>query len=516
MPSTHTTSVDANPPEPSDRPGPSAAAPRMPLRQALGLILGPVLGGATFLSLFLGAEDLSTEACSVAGVTVLMAVWWMTEALPFAATALLPVGLFPLLGVADIVDSAAPYASDTVFLFLGGFVVALTMQRWQLHRRIALRTVLAVGTKPTRIIAGFMIATCFISMWVSSTATTMMMLPMGLSVIALLRKDGRELDHNFSTCLMLGIAFAATISTTSTVVATPGNAFVVAYMAESHGVHISFAQWMAVGTPLALVFLCIAWFLLTRVIYPPRIDEIPGGERLIRSQYTELGRMSRGERIIAAVFVITALSWIFIPLLSGTASVEAVAPWLSRFSEAGIAVLAAIACFLIPVRPAQGQMLMRWEDTKELPWGVLLMFGGGLSMSAMITRTGLSEWIGDRVSVLEGVHTVIVIVAVAVLVLFLTELTSTTATITTYVPVFGGIAMGLGLDPLVLVLTTVFAAGFAFMLPVATPPNAIAISTGHVTIGQMVRGGWCLNLVGIVLVPIAVLTLGVWVFSLSL
>jgi len=226
--------------------------------------------------------------------------------------------------------------------------------------------------------------------------------------------------------------------------------------------------------------------------------------------------MGRGERIIAAVFVTTALSWIFIPLLSGVGAVQEAAPWMSRFSEAGIAVLAAIACFLIPVRPSRGEMLMRWEDVKELPWGVLLMFGGGLSMSAMITRTGLSAWIGDRVGVLEGVHTVMVVVVVAVLVLFLTELTSTTATITTYVPVFGGIAVGLGMDPLVLVLTTVFAAGFAFMLPVATPPNAIAISTGHVTIGQMVRGGWWLNLVGIVLVPIAVLTLGVWVFSLSL
>ncbi|WP_017591811.1 SLC13 family permease [Nocardiopsis potens] len=514
MHSTGATPAETDPPQAP----PTAGAPpqRMPLRRALGLVLGPLLGAAAHLALSAWADGLDFQACAVAGVTVLMAVWWMTEALPFAATALLPVALFPLLGVADVAEAAAPYASGTVFLFLGGFVMALAMQKWGLHRRIALRTVLATGTRPTRIIAGFMIATCFISMWVSSTATTMMMLPMGLSVVALLRRDGAELDRNFSTCLLLGIAFAATISTTATVVATPGNAFVVAYMAEAHGVHISFAQWMAVGTPLALVFLAVAWFLLTRIVYPPRIDELPGGRELIREQYARLGRMGRGERITAAVFVTTALSWIFIPLISGTGPVQAVAPWLGRFSEAGIAVLAALACFLLPVRPSRGQMLMEWEDAKDLPWGILLMFGGGLSMSAMITRTGLSAWIGDRVAVLEGVPTAAVVVAVAVLMLFFTELTSTTATITTYVPVFGGIALGLGMDPLVLVLTTVFAAGFAFMLPVATPPNAIAIATGHITIGQMVRGGWWLNLVGIALVPLAVLTLGAWVFSLDL
>ncbi|GAB3476964.1 SLC13 family permease [Nocardiopsis coralliicola] len=510
-----TDTASAEPPD-SAAPAPADAAPpsRMPRRQAIGLALGPLLGGAVFLALLAGADGLAFDACAVAGVTVLMAVWWMTEAIPFAATALLPLALFPLFGVAEIGEAAAPYASETVFLFLGGFVMALAMQKWELHRRIALRTVLMVGTKPRRIIAGFMIATCFISMWVSSTATTMMMLPMGMSVVALLRKDGAEVDRNFSTCLLLGIAFAATISTTSTMVATPSNAFVVAYMAEAHDVHISFAQWMAVGTPLALVFLAIAWFLLTRVVFPPRIAAIPGGEELIRSQHSALGRMGRGERIIAAVFVTTAVSWIAIPLLAGTPAVAAAVPWLSRFSEAGIAILAALACFLIPVRPSRGQMLMQWEDAKELPWGILLMFGGGLSMSAMITQTGLSAWIGDRVTVLQGVSAVVVVIVVAVLMLFLTELTSTTATVTTYVPVFGGIAVGLGMDPLLLVLTTVFAAGFAFMLPVATPPNAIAISTGYITIGQMIRGGLWLNLVGIALVPIAVLTLGTWVFGL--
>lgn len=488
---------------------------RMPRRQAIGLLLGPALGLLAFGLLAAFAHDLSTDAAIVAGVTVLMAVWWMTEAIPFAATALLPLALFPLTGVAEIGDAAAPYASDIVFLFLGGFVIALAMQKWQLHRRIALRTVLAVGTRPTRLIAGFMVASCFISMWVSSSATTMMMLPMGMSVIALLKREGTELDQNFSTCLLLGIAYAATISTTATIVATPGNAFVVAYMAEAHDVHISFAQWMMVGTPLAAVFLVLAWLVLTRVVFPPRIQEIPGGERLIRGQLHELGRMGRGELIVAVLFVATALSWVFFPLLGGMEPVAAVAPWLGNVSESGIAVIAALACFLIPVRPRAGEMLMRWEDAKDLPWGVLLMFGGGLSMSAMITQTGLSTWIGDRVAGLGGIPVVVLIVVIAVLILFLTELTSTTATVTTYVPVLGGIAVGLGLEPLVLVLPTVFAAGFAFMLPVATPPNAIAISTGHVTIGQMMRGGLLLNLIGVVLVPLAILTLGGWVFSLT-
>lgn len=501
------------PPPPATESG--TAEQRMPRRRVLGLFLGPVLGTATFLSTSLTSSELDFAACGVAGVTVLMAVWWMTEAIPFAATALLPLALFPVLGVGDIDEVAAPYASDVVFLFLGGFVLALTMQRWGLHRRIALRIVLRVGTHPTRLIGGFMLATAMISMWVSSTATAMMMLPMGLSILALLRQNG-EVDQNFSICLMLGIAYGATMSTTSTVVATPANAFVVAYLAQSHGIEITFLQWMLIGTPLSLVFLVIAWFLLTRVIFPPRITQLPGGEALIRQQLRELGPIGRGEGMITTLFGATALSWILIPLLGDWEPVAATAPWLAHVSEAGIAVTAAILCFLLPVRPGRDEMLMRWEDAKDLPWGILLMFGGGLSMSAAITATGLSDWLGGHVAGLRGVSPLLLIVLIAALVLVLTELTSTTATVATYVPVMGGIAVGLGHDPLILVMTTVFAAGFAFMLPIATPPNAIAIASNHVTIGQMVRGGVGLNLVALALVPLTVYTLAAWVLSYQL
>lgn len=492
----------------------TAETERMPLRRAIGLGLGPVLGLVVFALLAGGRNELTTSACVVAAVTVLMAVWWMTEAVPFAVTALLPIALYPVFGVADVTTVAAPYASDIVFLFLGGFVLALAMQRWGLHRRVALRIVLAVGTRPTRLIGGFMLATALISMWVSSTATAMMMLPMGLSILALLRKDGVEIDRNFSVCLMLGIAYGATMSTTATIVATPGNAFVVAYMSQTHGIEITFAQWMLVGTPLSMLFLVIAWFLLTRFVFPPRITEIPGGEDLVRSQLRDLGRMGRGERIIATLFTATALSWVFVPFLANWAPLAELAPWLGRVSEAGIAIVAAIACFVLPVRARRGQMLMRWEDAADVPWGILLMFGGGLSMSAMITHTGLSDWLGGHVAFLSGVPVVVTVVVVAVLILVLTELTSTTATIATYVPVMAGISAGLGHDPLLLVMTTVFAAGFAFMLPIATPPNAIAIASGHVTIGQMMRGGVWLNLVAMALVPLAIFTLASWVLGL--
>ncbi|MHA6800227.1 SLC13 family permease [Bounagaea algeriensis] len=494
---------------------PGTAEQRMPLRRVIGIFLGPALGLATFLLTSSTAEALSPTACSVAGVTVLMAVWWMTEAVPFAATALLPLALFPVLGVAELDTVAAPYASDVVFLFLGGFVLALTMQKWGLHRRIALAVVLAVGTRPTRLIGGFMLATALISMWVSSTATAMMMLPMGLSIVTLLRRNGEDIDRNFAICLMLGIAYGATMSTTTTIVATPGNAFVVAYLAQNHGIEITFAEWMLVGTPLSLVFLTIAWFLLTRMIFPPRIDEIPGGAALIRQQLQELGPLGRGERFIAVVFVGTALCWIFIPLLSDWPPAANLLPWLGNVSEAGIAVIAAIVCFLLPVRPRRDQMLMRWEDASDVPWGILLMFGGGLSMSAMITQSGLSDWLGSHVAGLRGVPPILLVILVAGLVLFLTELTSTTATIATYVPVMGGIAAGLGQEPMTLVLTTVFASGFAFMLPIATPPNAIAIGSGYVTIGQMVRGGLWLNLAAMMLVPITMYTLAAWVFELG-
>ncbi|OQO94047.1 anion transporter [Saccharomonospora piscinae] len=489
---------------------PGTAAGR---RQWIGMALGPVLAVVAFLVL---PDSLSTNGKITAAVAVLMAVWWVTEALPLAVTALLPLVLFPFLGVSEIGDAAAPYADDVIFLFMGGFMIALAMQRWNLHKRVALRTVLAVGTKPVMLIAGFMIATAFISMWVSNTATAVMMMPIGLSVLGLVSQlgDGKG-DVNFATALMLGIAYAASIGSLSTIIGTPPNTLLVGYLEENFDITISFGQWMLFGLPISIVLLVLAWFVLTRVVFKPRLTSLPGGRELIRGQLDEMGPMSRGEWNALAVFVAAALSWIVIPTLADIDAVSGALPWLANISDAGIAIAAATVLFALPVNRAEGVRTLDWETATRLPWGILLLFGGGLSLSSHFTDTGLSEWIGEQVTGLSALPVIILVAAVVALVLVLTELTSNTATAAAFLPILGGVAVGLGYGPMVLVVPAALAATCAFMLPVATPPNAIVFGTGHVTIGQMVRGGVWLNVISVILVTLAAYTLGAWVFDLA-
>lgn len=486
-------------------------------RQWIGLALGPVLAVAAFLLL---PSDLATPARITAAVAVLMAVWWVGEALPLAATALLPLVLFPFLGVSEIEDAAAPYADDVIFLFMGGFMIALAMQRWNLHKRIALRTVLSVGTRPVMLIAGFMIATAFLSMWVSNTATAVMMVPIGVSVLALVSQLGDAGgesggDRNFSSALLLGIAYAASIGSLSTIIGTPPNTLLVGYLEDNFDISISFGEWMLFGLPISVVFLFLAWLLLTRVVFPPKLRSLPGGQELIREQLAELGPMSRGERNALAVFVLAAVSWIGIPALADVEAIGGALPWLDNISDAGIAMAAAVVLFALPVDGRRGVRTLDWDHAKQLPWGILLLFGGGLSLSSHFTDTGLSEWIGQQVGGLAGLPVILVAAVVVVLVLLLTELTSNTATTAAFLPILGGVAVGLGHGPMVLVVPAALAATCAFMLPVATPPNAIAFGSGHVTIGQMVRGGVWLNVVGLVLVTLAAYTLGGWVLNLN-
>lgn len=488
---------------------PGTAAPR---RHWIGMALGPVLAVAVFLLL---PDSLSSQGKATAAVAVLMAVWWVTEALPLAATALLPLVLFPFFGVSDISDAAAPYANDIIFLFMGGFMIALAMQKWNLHKRIALRTVLAVGTKPVLLVAGFMIATAFISMWVSNTATAVMMMPIGLSVLGLVSQlgDGKG-DPNFATALMLGIAYAASIGSLATIIGTPPNTLLVGYLEENFDITISFGEWMLFGLPIAVVFLAVAWFVLTRV-FRPRLTSLPGGRELIREQLAELGPMSRGEWNALAVFVLAALSWIVIPTLADIDAVANAIPWIANISDAGIAIAAAVVLFALPVNRAEGVRTLDWETAKDLPWGILLLFGGGLSLSKHFTDTGLSTWIGERVGALDALPVIVLAAVVALLVLLLTELTSNTATAAAFLPILGGVAVGLGYGPMVLVVPAALAATCAFMLPVATPPNAIVFGTGHVTIGQMVKGGAWLNAIALVIITVAAYTLGGWVLGLA-
>lgn len=465
-----------------------AVAPRIKKVRYTGLIGGLLLAALTILVL---PADLNTAARLTAGVVVLMGTWWMTEAVPIPVTALLPLVLFPAMGIAGIDDVANSYANDTLFLFLGGFMIALGMQKWNLHRRIALRIVLLVGTRPVRLIAGLMIATALLGMWVSNTATAMMMIPLGMSVVALVEaQPGVKDNSRFGVGLMLGIAYSATLSAFGTIVASPGNVFVVAYIEENFGYRITFLQWMMFGLPLAAVFMVLGWFVITNVLWKPELEEIPGGRQLIADELRSLGKMSVGELLVLVIFLATALSWIFVPVIFED-------PWAT---DPVIAMIAGILVFMIPARPGDGVMLMDWETANKTPWGTMILVGGGLALSAQIMSSGLSEWIGESLTVLGGLPVWFLIPAVVLLMLILTEFTSSMASITAFVPLVAGIAVSLGQDPVVIAIMVTQACQSAFMLPVASIPNAIAYGTGSVNIQQMVRTGLVFNLMGLVLV----------------
>lgn len=502
-----------------DKKSPGERAPAEPkpvdLRRWIGLAAGIVLALLVYAAL---PEALSHPGKVTAAVAVLMGTWWMTEALPIPATALVPLVAFPLFSDASIKDVGAAYGNDIIFLFMGGFMLALAMQRWNLHRRIALLTLNVMGNKPGAMIAGFMIATGFISMWVSNTATAVMMLPIGMSVLLLVSQtvpnmgdksvtEGGEsiVKSNFSTALMLGIAYAASIGSLGTIIGTPPNTLLAGYMAENFDINIGFGQWMLVGVPLSIVFMIITWFLLVKVLYKPEIKEIPGGKQLIKDELELLGKTSKGEIRVLIIFVLAALAWILVPLVFDPVPI----------SDAGIAMVVALALFITPGGSARGVRLLDWQSAVELPWGVLLLFGGGLALSAQFGSSGLTEWIGDVASGLGGLPVVLVVAILATGIVFLTELTSNTATAATFLPVAGGIALGIGVDPLLLTIPVALTATCAFMLPVATPPNAVAYGSGYITVAQMVKGGLWLNIIGVGLVTLTTMTLAVWVFGIA-
>jgi sodium-dependent dicarboxylate transporter 2/3/5 len=449
-------------------------------------------------------EGMSAAAWSALGLMLLMAVWWATEAIPIPATAMLPVILVPALGLGNLREAAAPYADPVIFLFLGGFMLGIAMQRWQLHERIALITLLAVGTVPRRQVAGFMAATAFLSMWVSNTATTIMMLPIGISVIAMIRDTDETEVKRFATALLLAIAYAASIGGIATLIGTPPNALLAGYLSSTHGIQVGFAQWMLMGVPVSLVMLVIAWLWLTRGGF--RIDAGSIGAASLRQRLAALGVMSRGEKLVAAVFSATALCWITQPLLERT-----VAPWIS---DTAIAITAAVAMFLIPVEWKKREFVMDWSATRDIPWGVLLLFGGGLSLAAVISRSGLADWLAQSLNVFGALPVILMVAVVVLVIIFLTEVTSNTATAAAFLPLLGALAVSQGVSPLLFAVPAVIAASCAFMMPVATPPNAIVFATGHLRIQSMIRAGFALNLAGIVVVTGLSYALLGWVFTL--
>ena len=472
---------------------PTPEAPRP--AQRIGLVAGLVLFGV--LLLLPAPAGLEPVGWRTAAVATLMAVWWLTEAIPIPATALLPLALFPTLDILSAADAAAPYAQDLIFLFMGGFMIAAAMEKWDLHRRIALNVMAATGTSPSRLILGFMLATAFLSMWISNTATAAMMLPVGIAVAQTLRPSDTEGIFEFGVALMLGIAYAASIGGVATLIGTPPNAVYAAAVSELVGQQIGFGQWMMVGLPATIVLLPIAWLLLTRVLYPP--GELSGdAARVIEEHRVGLGRMSRGEKIVAVVFASTAAAWIMrSPKSLGILEIPGIQSFAPGVRDSTIAMAAAALLFLIPVDWKRGEQALDWETARGIPWGVLVLFGGGLSLARAMDTSGLASWIGGGVAGLDAVPMVVVLGAVALLFVFLTEITSNAATATMAMPIMAGVAEPLGIPAVALMTTAALSCSMAFMLPVATPPNAIVFGSGYLTIPQMSRAGIALNLLAI-------------------
>ena len=501
--------------------------------QRVGLVAGPLL--AALLYLTLPSEYATADGAQVpftpAGRATLammawMATWWMTEAVEIEVTSLLPIAVFPLAGIMPLGRTTANYGADVIFLFLGGFVIALAIARWGLDRRIAFLTLRLVGTRPKAIVAGTMGATAFISMWVSNTATAAMMVPIVLSVVdvALRRRTGKSLAElggipdddrdmrNFALSALLGVAYAASIGGLGTIIGSPPNGILVRFVEQTAGIRFTFIEWMLIGVPAMLTFLPLAWLLNTTVLFPSRMGEIEGGREFVRDEWAKLGPLNRGEKATLAVFGVTVLAWMTSPLLAGI-KIGDIAP-LARISDAGIAITAAIALFLIPVDRAKGEHAMDWATAAKLPWGVLVLFGGGLALAAATEANGVPGFIGSLAAGFAGWPFWAILLAIIAIMVFMSELTSNTAQVATMLPILAALGPVLGVPAGVLLIPATVAASCAFMMPVGTPPNAIVFGTGLVRMPQMIKAGFWLNLAGILL--IFALTYAVFIPALGL
>jgi len=456
----------------------------------LGLALGPLL--FLFVMSLPNITLLSAEAQKVVAVAVWMLVWWVTEAVSLPVTALLPLILLPLTNVVPIKEAAAPYSSPIVYLFMGGFVIALAMEKWDLHLRIALTIVKLTGTHANGIILGFMIATAALSMWISNTATTVMMLPIASSVITLLVGSvSQKGQKNFALAIMLGVAYAANVGGVATLVGTPPNSVLAGFISTTYGYEIDFASWFFMGFPFSVVMLAITYFILVKWVYPNKLGHIEGSAKLINDKLQALGKISIPEKKVLFVFASTAICWI---------SRGYINPYLPfSLTDPVIAMMGAIALFIVPATNFKSGYLLVWEDMQKLPWGILLLFGGGLSLASALSTTGVIELIGNLVSNNNQLSVIGVILLMTSVVLLMTEVMSNVALVAVFMPVVAGIATGLGVPVLWVAIPVTIASSCAFMLPMATPPNAIVFASGHIKVFQMVRAGILLNVMAILL-----------------
>ncbi|MEL6717704.1 MAG: SLC13 family permease [Bacteroidota bacterium] len=461
----------------------------------IGLFLGPILFFATLF--FFHPEGMSKEANAVLASTLWIATWWITEAIPISATALLPIVLFPLVGALDIKSTTAAFGHKYIFLYMGGFIIAIAIEKWNLHKRIALNIINLIGTDVSKIILGFMLATAFMSMWISNTATSVMMLPIGMAIIAQL-KDNPATPENeteiFGKALMLAIAYAASIGGVATLIGTPPNLVLAGVVEELYGVELSFAQWFKFGLPISTILLFICWQYLTKRAFTFKQKEFPGGQAEVKRLLNELGKISFEEKIVLAVFVFTALLWIARSFLQ---------KYIPALDDTIIAMFSGILLFLLPTKKA-GEKIINWQEAVKMPWGVIILFGGGMAIAEGFKSSGLAEWIGTQMTLLQGLNILILIVVIIAAVNFLTEITSNLATTAMLLPILAPMALSLDIHPFTLMVSATLAASCAFMLPVATPPNAVVFGSGYLRISDMVKTGIWMNVISIVLLTMMV------------
>jgi sodium-dependent dicarboxylate transporter 2/3/5 len=499
------------------------------LRPRVGLFLGPLLF-LTFMVLPVPAS-LEPAAMRMAAVAALMAPWWITEAIPIPATALLPLPLFPLLGILDASQTPLSYADRMIYLFFGGFIIAVAMQEVGLHRRIALHIIRTIGSSLQRLVLGFMIASAFLSLWISNTATTMMMLPIAMAVVLQMAETSGSGDRdktgifkdNFGLVLMLAIAYSASIGGVGTLVGTPPNIVFAGFVKKLYpdAPEINFLQWMLLGVPFVVIFIPITWQFLIRRGSPVPLRELQSveecGSDYIAEQLRRLGRISRSEKAVLTVFCLTAAGWIFRkPINLGFYTTWGLTEWFPMIDDSTVAMTMGCLLFLIPKDFSKHEFILNWKAVRYgVPWGILILFGGGFALAKGMEVTGLALWLGERLIWLQNVPVLVVIFCTCLMLTFLTEITSNTATTTMLIPVLGAAALAMGTHPFLLMIPATISASCAFMLPVATPPNAIVFGSGMVRIPQMARAGIFMNLIGAVLVTLIVYTLGLVVFNID-
>ncbi len=459
------------------------------------LILGPVVFLITLL--FFHPDGLSTQANAVLACTLWVGIWWITDCIPLAVTSLLPIILFPLSGGLDIKATTASYGHKYVFLYIGGFIIAIAIERWNLHKRISLIIINLIGTDLKKIVLGFMMATAFLSMWISNTATSVMMLPIGMAILALMKDDPSTKKNEvqvFGKALMLAIAYSASIGGLSTLIGTPPNLILAGIVKEQYGIEITFSQWILLGLPLSLILLAICWKYLTSFAFDLGQDMFEEGRAEIKRQLDKLGKTSYEERVVLSTFILTAVLWMSRSLLN---------QWIPALDDTIIAMISAVLLFIIPASDKK-RTILTWNEAVKLPWGILLLFGGGLALATGFQQSGLAEFIGSQLSLMQGASIILILIVVVVAVNFLTEITSNIATTAMILPILAPLALVIGVHPYVLMVGAALAASCAFMLPVATPPNAVVFGSGYLKISDMVKTGIWLNIISIILVVLVV------------